>query len=141
MPNRLNHFSVVALLATMLSTSSGSANRMYGVDPSRLDSWGYVDKRGQLKLPNRFSRASPFHEGFAAVNVGPVVSKCVFIDRDGNTLNSIPFVSLSRFSEGLAAVRSIEQHKTVFIDANNHSIGAFEDASNFHEGLAVVWKA
>ena len=123
----------------MLSASIGSASKLFGVDPSRRDSWGYVDKKGQLKLPCRFSQASPFHEGFAAVNVGADPDNCMFVDKEGKPLQLIPpFSGLARFSEGLATVYSVEQHKTVFIDAHDHSIGAFRNACDFHEGLAVV---
>jgi hypothetical protein len=105
----------------------------------RSDSWGYIDRTGEVRLRCQFSMTSPFHEGFASVMVGQVQGNSMFIDTTGEPLPLRPFRWCgANFSEGLAKIYSKEEQTYVFVDKSNRSVGADHGSNSFHEGLAVV---
>ncbi len=73
--------------------------------------WAYVDRSGAIVIPRGSEgAASRFSEGLASVSIGPPgpprmgVSKCGYIDRDGNMAIEPQFWLCDLFRGGLASV-------------------------------------
>lgn len=98
--------------------------------------YGYRDAAGRTVIEPRFSSASDFHEGLAAVRF---FYRWGFIDRAGRTAVAPHFQRAENFSEGLAGVQSIHE-LWGFVDRTGRlAIPArFDRVRAFHEGLAAV---
>jgi hypothetical protein len=101
---------------------------------------GYIDTRGRMVIPPRFTLASDFHEGLALVEEYSEVPNVGggFIDKTGQFVIRTPHRGMWGFSEGLAPAES--NGKYGFIDhVGRFAIPAtFDYAFPFHEGLAAV---
>ncbi len=101
--------------------------------------FGYMNKAGEFAIPPRFSLASRFSEGLAAVALGKGPDlKFGYIDPTGNVVVNFQFSAAERFSEGLAAVEL--SGKYGYIDRNGKFVidPRFDDAKPFSGGLAAV---
>lgn len=102
--------------------------------------FGYIDKKGHMKIPRKYKNAYSFFEGLAAVE--DKKGRWGFIDKNGQTV--IPFRYTSKFygfKEGLAAVEDKNgmwgyiNHSGIFIIKPQ-----FQSAHWFSDGLAAVEK-
>ena len=66
------------------------------------DKYGYIDKKGAWKIPPRFERAEPFHEGIARVSLDQYHHQ--YIDTDGKLVFDAGVKEGSFFAEGLMGV-------------------------------------
>jgi len=119
--------------------------------------FGYIDRTGKIVIKPQFdSLASDFSEGLASVRAR-VRQKLVFfekkadyfgfIDKEGNVVINPSYISVGRFSDGLAPVKAWQpkvlwryDQKWGFIDHFGKTIikPKFYNASSFSEGLARV---
>jgi ankyrin repeat protein len=135
--------------------------------------WCYIDKNGQVVLPPKYDSASSFQEGLAVVSIkeksrlmdksGNFVTgqletlvsfyeglanagsggKFGYLDKSGKWAIKPQFPIISRFSEGLAAMRvgkKMKDWKYGYIDKSGNWViePQFEDAGPFSDGLARV---
>ena len=131
------------------------------------NSFGYIDREGNVVIPPQFAYALPFSEGLGAVNVGgtdgggthmPTNGKWGFVDATGKFKINPQFFSppeeaapfdlrqanrvlheAYRFSEGLAAART--EDRWVYIDTTGNAIlesDRISSARHFSQGLANV---
>jgi hypothetical protein len=63
--------------------------------------FGYIQKDGELKIPDKYEKALPFSEGLAAVKLG---GKWGYIDTLGKFVIQPEFTNAQDFTDGLAAV-------------------------------------
>lgn len=80
-------------------TESGFSEGLWAVESS--DGWGYVDKKGKIKIPFSFERALGFSEGLAAVYNG---EKWGYINKKGEVVIDYTFDTAYHFNDGLARV-------------------------------------
>ena len=115
---------------------------------------GYIDKKGKLVIPFKYTFASPFSEGLACVNVGDHFG---FIDKEGNIIIEPKFTDPGGFNEGLALTRiggktidprpgamiiGPREGRPVYINKTGKTIielnEEIDNARPFSEGLAPV---
>ncbi len=97
--------------------------------------WGFIDKAGILKIPDRYDFAGNFSEGLARVAIRTGVSEG-YIDHDGKMVIAPRFEQVWDFSDGLAAACSDE---CVYIDLSGSPIIKNVHAYwSFSDGLTVV---
>lgn len=101
----------------------------------------FVDKTGNLALPNKFFRADPFSEGFAAVLPDEKESMWGYIDKTGKVAIAPQYRSAGEFGEGLACVYTKEM-QPIIIDASGREVCALQipvdTFRSFSEGLCAV---
>ena len=109
--------------------------------------FGYIDRKGKLKIKPKFNSASIFCDGLAVVGVGGTRSqygivygmKSGLINKDGIfVVEPNEFQSIRDFSEGLAA--ACENDKWGIINRNGTYIvePIFQNVKPFSAGLAAV---
>lgn len=129
----------------------GPDNGLGGNDPPNTK-WGFADKNGRIVINPNFEgyyyQPPSFHEGLAAMTVGPygmdaisserIFAKYGFIDKSGKFVIEPRFDKAYEFSSGLAAVQV--NNKWGFIDqAGKFAIEPIYDAAyRFFEGLSAV---
>jgi hypothetical protein len=97
--------------------------------------WGFIDKAGALKIPDRYNFAGNFSEGLARVAIKLGVSMG-YIDRDGKMIIPARFDQAGDFSDGLAVACSDE---CVYIDPSGSEVlTTFHAWWPFSDGLAVI---
>jgi hypothetical protein len=121
------------------------------VDPVTHDKFGYADLTGMLVINPVLKLANPFSEGLAAVAKDD--NRIVFIDTEGEVVIQTdsfidPMSSDSTyqysFSEGLCAIELINKETNQlqygYIDKKGDVVipPVYEQAANFHEGVAAV---
>ncbi|RSK42388.1 WG repeat-containing protein [Hymenobacter perfusus] len=116
--------------------------------------WGVLDATGQLVVQPVYDEVKPFSEGMAAVKQG---AKWGFIGEDGQEKIRPTYAYIWQdFSEGFAAVSTVDDHSVGFITPQNQAITAFTYAYplclnrdnahfrdvapyyRFHRGFALV---
>jgi len=114
------------------------------------DRWGYINPSGQMVILPRFTFAAEFSEGLAAVSLDPAETypqmRLGFIDSTGKLVIAPQLIGINactgegpEFSEDRVAIYS--DRRTVFLDRQGQTVIQLEGyASNFSEGLAVVWQ-
>ena len=112
--------------------------------------WGFIDKEGVLIIPNKFENVSSFHDGIASVELNGNFNYC--INKRGRvfmpnkyTKNYWKLLDPSygiSFNQKLAPVglKSNGKWKWGYINEKGKFVipRKFENASDFHEGLAAV---
>jgi hypothetical protein len=94
---------------------------------------GYIDHSGRIAIPFRYTDASDFSEGLAAVKVNQLWG---YIDKSGKFVIPATYQSAGRFSEGLAWV--CEGIKSCYIDKSGHTrIVTEEQATNIGMGVGA----
>lgn len=111
-----------------------------------------ISKEGKQLLPGTYSYIEPgFGPGiFEVSDNDPNHYGSFFAKLDGTFINTTPYLSLGRFSEGLAAVRTFDgnivnyilDNKWGFIDMTGKEVVPFiyDEVGSFSEGLASVKK-
>lgn len=104
---------------------------------SVISKYGYMDITGTSVIKPKYTRASDFSEGLAAVQIG---SKFGFIDPSGNLVIKAQYDSAMDFSEGLALVKIKDAFS--FIDKKGKAVieVAYSQVESFSEDLSVVKK-
>jgi len=102
--------------------------------------WGFIDVKGQLVIPMRYDSVGSFSCGLAQVKEG---NRIHFIDKKGVkklTLSSYDYVG--NFSEDLAIHYKHGKKSIGFMNTQGAIVIPliYEDAKDFHEGLAAVKK-
>jgi HEAT repeat protein len=102
--------------------------------------FGYMDTNGKIAIEPRFSLASPFSEGLAAVR--DEHGRYGYIDHTGRYVMAPQFEEAFAFSDGVAQVGDTN-HLAGFIDRKGHWVvtprySSFSRGSSFAEGLACV---
>jgi WG containing repeat len=116
-------------------------------DPDRygdvtIESYGYIDRTGKLKIPAQFSEASNFSEGLAAVRIRSKQdgksSLYGYINKTGNSVIAPQFTYAGKFSGGFAPVVALDGKG--YIDRRGKMVLKLNYASvgEFSEGLAPV---
>lgn len=106
--------------------------------------YGFLDKRGRLRVPIRLEGALRFKDGLAAVQVG---ERCGFINKSGRVAIAPQFHRVRSFHDGLAMVQHLgskdrpgplgyidKRGRSVFRDDAQH----LTDLGDFNETLARV---
>ncbi|NCS36397.1 MAG: WG repeat-containing protein [Microcystis aeruginosa G11-01] len=114
--------------------------------PYQRNNCGYINKKGEIKIPLDFSFASDFSEGLAAVEFDDILlgrRSWGYINYDGKFVINPNFNSADDFHEGLAIVQF--NNKDVVINTKGETLitqkSTFEyttKLSGFSEGLAKV---
>ncbi|WNZ24541.1 WG repeat-containing protein [Leptolyngbya sp. NK1-12] len=126
------HFNHGRLLVFIRSLGSSIEDIL---DGRRYSRFGYLDLRGQLVIPLRYSSASPFSECLAAVKLKQGYG---FINLSGEVVIQPQFHDAGSFHEGLAHISINLRHG--YVNTNGKIIvePQYDDAHNFSEGLASV---
>lgn len=100
------------------------------------DTYGFIDKQGELVIPCIYDAASHFSDGLSSAKFN---GKCGYIDRNGEVV--IPFIydSAYPFSEGYALV--IKGDKKGYINKQGNMTIILDEnqwGTDFSEGLAVI---
>ena len=69
--------------------------------PSSEDNYGFIDKKGDFVIPEKYDDAYSFDNGVARVVKG---DKWSLIDPSGNRVTSTKYSAIESFNEGLARV-------------------------------------
>lgn len=111
------------------SFKEGLAAFQYGA------SWGFLDKKGNIKIHPQFSSVSYFSDGLASVKIGEDVG---FIDHEGKYVINPQFKYVKDFSDGLACIW--EGDKMGCIDNEGKFIikPQFDAMFNYKNGSFVV---
>ena len=73
-----------------------------GLFPVKIhEKWGYIDTKGEIRIPPRFDVADSFYQGLARVRIGRRVG---FINKNGIFVIPPRFGNATSFSRGLARV-------------------------------------
>jgi hypothetical protein len=98
--------------------------------------YGYIDRKGKIKIPPVYSSAENFSEGLAAVKKGKVWG---YINKKGDVVIEPKFHSVSHFSEGLANIR-LEEGVNCFIDKKGRIkfCPDIPGSGDFLDGLARI---
>lgn len=113
--------------------------------------WGFIDKEGVLIIPNKFESVSSFHDGIASVELNGNWNYCInkrgrIVIPNKYTTNTYwrfldPTYGIG-FNQGLAPVglKINGKWEWGYINKKGKFVipHKFENASGFHEGLAVV---
>jgi hypothetical protein len=109
--------------------------------------YGYIDTRGQLLIPGKYSWAKPYSHGRAAVGTGHSAGRerHGYIDLEGNEVIPLEFTSATSFQDGLALVRRRgrkNRQAIVVIDLNGNPILElpYRHVEPFSEGLAPAFQ-
>ena len=113
-----------------------------------LEQWGFVNTKGEVVVPTKFTSARAFSGGLAAVYVGGVNDSCTglrdgkwgFMDQTGKFVIEPQFLFADSFSEGLATV-SLDGKNYGWIDSRGKFViqpRPFTIATSFHEGVARI---
>ncbi len=130
--SNIGPLSMVLFIVLGLSGCSGGHTTFSG-------KWGFIDRKGKLVIPAKFSDAGQFSEGLALVSVGYTgTAKWGFVDSTGKLTIPTKFQRGLTFSEGVAAV--CNQDKWGFIDHHGKSVinAKYDEAHSFSEGVAMV---
>jgi len=113
--------------------------------------FGYINQKGKLVIPYRFTWARDFHQGFAVVQLSK--GRYAYIDKKGKVvLHSNKWLAVDDFSEGLAGVqvevtdnsayRGYQDQKYGFIDRTGKFVipPRFYGVQKFSEGKALVFQ-
>jgi len=110
------------------------------------DKWGFVDKKGKMKIAPQYDRVMDFTEGRAAVYKfikDPITNKIVdalwgYINKNGKTVIDFKYKDIAPFNESSALV-STDGAKYGYIDLNGKNIIAekYEEATAFYKGIAA----
>ena len=113
--------------------------------------WGFIDKTGRFISTKRYVQVEGFSDGLAAVAEGRWKdAKYGFINKTGDVAIPLQFdphasqiesMSLSRFTEGLAAVMFGKLYGYINHKGDTVIPPIFRDAGQFSEGLASVTTA
>lgn len=102
---------------------------------------GYINTKGVLVIPCKYSEGSSFSKGVAYVAEGKS-NESAFIDKAGNLLNSLTktYDSEYNFSDGLALTYESKTGKVGFINKSGELVIPYEHAyaRGFSNGLALV---
>jgi hypothetical protein len=111
------------------------------------DKWGYIDRTGKFVVPPQFDDASIFKDGVASVKVG---RQYAHLDKSGSVIGTCANECVGLFFDGLAKVRMPfhfgVKPKYGYMNHKGEIVikFQFDDASDFHEGVAWVelapWK-
>ena len=99
--------------------------------------YGYIDTSGKVQIKARFTVASSFIDGLAAVCIE---QKCGFINKSGDFVIEPKYRVTSPFSEGLA-LAGLEYDKVGFVNKSGEMViepQFMNSGPRFNEGLAVV---
>lgn len=103
------------------------------------DKWGYIDRKGRVRIPLRFDSASEFREGLAVVELG---GKYGFINSVGVFVVQPRLDDAFSFSEGLAAACSGDL--CGFIDASSKFVIPRDTAQKWtipaYEHFLKAWR-
>jgi hypothetical protein len=104
--------------------------------------YGYINKKGEIVFKQKWLYASPFIDGLAMVM--DMQDNRYYINKQGAIVINLKKDEIgSCFYYGLAAIYSgeDEEKKCYFIDkTGKRKYSTFDDAGDFHEGLAKVKK-
>lgn len=142
----MKKMALCALIITLIwfagSCAGGSRGRA-----KTPDLWGYINAKGEMVIPPRFSEAGSFHEGLAAVKVCRrrlIAEICAwgYVDPSGSMKIFAEYDRASDFSEGFAGVMKCDGNdcKWGIIDKKGEWLKSPEYYNEpvFHEGLAAV---
>ncbi len=94
-----------------MSQNTAISTKVAVFDPKEGRKWGFVNKQGTLVVPLQFGKTSFFHDGLAAVCVGPCTGygdsfegKWGYIDQTGKFAVNPQFDEAELFRGGLARV-------------------------------------
>lgn len=98
--------------------------------------WGYINREGKMVIEPVYKSAWAFHEGFA--RVAAFDSTDIFINRNGQTLQSNGWSAADDFSDGRARVKMGNLYG--YIDSTGQLIiqAIYDRGWNFHNGLCVA---
>ena len=98
---------------------------------------GFINKYGMIAIQQVYDNASPFIEGYAAVEKN---GSWGFIDEKGNVVIPLEYSKASQFFDGLAAVK--KDGKAGYIGKNGEIVIPLEydETYAFTNGIAVVKK-
>jgi len=99
---------------------------------------GFVDRTGQFAIQQKFSMATDFAQGLAAV--ADKDGKWGYIDRSGTFVIQPQFDACLEFSEGLAAVRVGSRWGFIERTGAFRIRPQYEFVDSFKEGLAPVYR-
>jgi hypothetical protein len=113
-----------------------------------LEQWGFINTKGELVIPTKYTSARAFSHGLAPVYVGGVNDSCTglhggkwgFIDKSGKLVIEPQYATAASFAEGLATV-SLDGTSFGWIDANGKFViqpRLLSIATSFQEGVARI---
>ena len=128
----------------IFSTDNTNSSLFYNdiaATQNRDGNWGYINRKGELKLPASYERATVFSEGMAWVMKRGDMPGA--INEKGDIKISLRDAhSVRVFIEGRAAIAEIKKKQVLwgFIDKNGNEIvkPQYKSVSDFRLGLAAV---
>lgn len=120
-----------------------------GISPisnSKLNKFGFVDRKGKLVIDYKFDEVGHFSEGLCKAYQANEAGKGAFgfINKSGHYVIKNEYDETSSFSEGRAFVAVLDPTNTVFMWSVINSDGIllstfqFKDYKNYSEGIASV---
>ncbi|WP_332634131.1 WG repeat-containing protein [Halalkalibacter flavus] len=100
--------------------------------------YGYLDERGNERIPLQFETANDFKDGKALVKTNE--NEHALINRNGETLQTYPYSFMMSYSEGLIAFSKTFQDKWGYVDEQGRIViqPQYTYASPFRDGRAVI---
>jgi len=108
--------------------------------------YGYLNTKGEIKIPSQFYSVQPFSEGLAAVGIIPEEHqnnvRIGFIDEKGEWLIEPQFGYMNAFSEGIAIGNdTLDYSGLIAINTEGEVLYTFEknyNATKFENGYLIV---
>jgi hypothetical protein len=128
----LTAFSVLIAIAIIVACN---AKRLNLVHVEEIEQWGFMDERGNVVIPPKYSMVQDFSEGLAVVKVGKNYG---YIDRSGKMAIPPRFGCANAFTEGVATI--VDHGRVGFIDKTGGLVidCRYYSARPFSDGLAAV---
>ncbi len=107
--------------------------------------YGYMDRKGNIRIKPQFREANNFSEGLASVQFRDKDGLWGYINTKGEIVIPFKYFEANDFKDGLAVVQSYtyeegqEEVSRYFIDKNGDKASkGYYNMSNFHDGYAHV---
>ncbi len=127
-------FVFVIVIVLIVSTRVIKAQTYYPII-SKDKKWGFINKKGNVKIYPQFDSVRLFHENMAAVMIG---NKWGYIDTNGTILIKPVFENAYSFNDGTALVRSNSLFGYIKSDGKFLIFPQYVDGFSFNENRALV---
>lgn len=126
---------ILIIIALFISPILSSAQNLFPIQEN--NKWGYINDKGEIKIPIQFYSVNLFVNGIAPVCFE--LGRCMFIHHNLDMAIKEVYSDCYSFSEGLAAIKE-KSGKWGFIDSTGNLVipAKYDEVKSFSNGFAAV---